>query len=78
LAAEAQFPGQQGVVVATELLQRHLVTGMAPAEERHAGALLAWLDRRGRDPVEEAPRRALLPASSMLERALKANSPALS
>jgi hypothetical protein len=40
----AQVPGQQAVVVLTEVLATHWVTPLQPSQEGHLGALLATLD----------------------------------
>lgn len=66
VAHEATFPGQQVVADAESLLQDHLVTGLAPIEEGHLGAMLAWLDPTVRDPLAEARDRIRLPASGIL------------
>jgi hypothetical protein len=66
IAHEATFPGQQVVADARALLQEHVVTGLAPVEEGHLGALLAWLDPAIRDPLLEARDRIRLPASGIL------------
>jgi hypothetical protein len=69
LGVEYNFSGQQTVVVASELLLTHVVTGMQPTEDKHLGALLAWADPvPSIDPGEEADRRALTPAAAMLVR----------
>ncbi len=66
IAREAIIPGQQLVADAAALLQDHVVTGLAPLEEGHLGALLAWLDPTVSDPVAEARERIRLPASGVL------------
>jgi hypothetical protein len=66
VAHEATFPGQQVVADATTLLQNHVVTGLAPIEEGHLDAILAWLDPAVRDPLTEARERIRLPASGIL------------
>ncbi|MBV5999032.1 hypothetical protein KUU21_05150 [Pseudomonas aeruginosa] len=66
IAHEATFPGQQVVADAASLLQDHIVTGLAPIEEGHLGAVLAWLDPAIRDPLTEARERIRLPASGIL------------
>lgn len=66
IAHEAHFPGQQVVANVAELLRNHLVTGLAPIEESHLGALLAWLDPSIIDPLNEARDRIRLPASGIL------------
>lgn len=66
IAHEATFPGQQVVADAASLLQDHIVTGLAPIEEGHLGAMLAWLDPAVRDPLTEARERIRLPASGIL------------
>jgi hypothetical protein len=66
VAHEATFPGQQVVAEATTLLQGHVVTGLAPIEEGHLGAILAWLDPTVQDPLVEARARIRLPASGIL------------
>lgn len=69
LAEEARHPGQQAVIVGTEILTTHAATGMAPTEDHHLGALLAWHEADGTyDPIDEADARALLPAAAMLPR----------
>lgn len=70
IADEASYAGQQIVAVASQLLVEHLATGQSPVEDRHLGALLAWVTPPpGVDPAPEATRRALLPAAAMLHRA---------
>lgn len=66
VAHEATFPGQQVVADAAALLQDHVVTGLAPIEEGHLDAMLAWLDPAVRDPLTEARERIRLPASGIL------------
>ncbi|WP_287390965.1 hypothetical protein, partial [Mesorhizobium sp.] len=66
IAHEATMPGQQVVADATAQLQSHVVTGMAPIEEGHLDAILAWMDPAVRDPVGEARERIRLPASGIL------------
>lgn len=69
LAEEAAYPGQQVVAIAGDLLINHVVTGQLPIKDFHLDSLLAWLeDLGGADPAQEADRRALVPAASMLER----------
>jgi hypothetical protein len=69
LAHEACYPGQQVVVVAEDLLRAHVVTGQSADEDQHLGTLLAWLSPSpGTSALEEANRRALQPASGLLER----------
>lgn len=69
LAEEAAYAGQQVVAIAGDLLTEHVVTGQLPIKDFHLDALLAWLeDLGGGDPVQEADRRALIPAAAMLER----------
>lgn len=70
LGVEYTFAGQQVVVVASELLLAHAVTGQQPIEDRHLGALLAWFELEPDvDPADEADRRALeSPAAAMLTR----------
>jgi hypothetical protein len=69
IAKEATFDGQQIVIVASQLLRKHFTTGQAPVKDGHLGALLAWINPiPGVDPAEEAERRALVPASGVLER----------
>jgi hypothetical protein len=66
IAHEATIPGQQLVADATAQLQGHVVTGMAPIEEGHLHAILAWLDPTVADPLAEARDRIRLPASGIL------------
>lgn len=66
VAHEATFPGQQTVADAAALLRGHVVTGLAPIEEGHLGAMLAWLDPVTSDPLAEARNRIRLPASGVL------------
>jgi hypothetical protein len=66
IAYEATFPGQQVVADARALLQEHVVTGLAPVEEGHLGAMLAWFDPAVRNPLVEARARIRLPASGIL------------
>jgi hypothetical protein len=66
IAYEATFPGQQVVADASALLNSHVVTGLAPIEEGHLDAQLAWCDPAVGDPVEEARARIRLPASGIL------------
>jgi hypothetical protein len=69
LAEEARFPGQQIVSVASNLLTAHVVTGQSPIEDRHLGALLAWIRPvPGVDPLIAARESALIPVAAMLER----------
>ena len=63
---ETTIPGQQLVADATALLQDHVVTGMAPIEEGHLDAILAWLDPSVQDPLSESRARIRLPASGIL------------
>jgi hypothetical protein len=71
LSEEYAITGQQAVVVATALLREHVVTGQAPVKDGHLGALLAWLDppegATGEQVAALADRRALIPASGVLE-----------
>lgn len=70
LVDETEYPGQQVVAVATLVLANHVVTGQSPIEDRHLGAILAWVTPSGGvDPAVEADRRALSPAAAMLDRA---------
>ena len=65
---EAAYNDQQVVMVASELLNRHIVTGQSGVEELHLGALLAWVNPpAGVDPSEEADRRSAMPAAAMLD-----------
>ncbi len=66
IAHEATFPGQQVVADASTLLRSHVVTGLAPIEEGHLDAQLAWCNSLVRDPVTEARARIRLPASGIL------------
>lgn len=66
IAHEATIPGQQLVADATALLQGHVITGMAPIEEGHLDAILAWMDPGVADPLREARERIRLPASGIL------------
>lgn len=69
LVIEHEFPGQQAVAVAADLLRAHVVTGQTPTEEHHLGAYLAWLQPPpGFDPAEVARERSLVPAAAMLTR----------
>ena len=65
---EAAYGGQQIIMIASELIARHVVTGQSGVEELHLGALLAWLNPpEGIDPAEEADRRSAMPAAAMLD-----------
>ena len=67
VAEEARYADQQVVFVAGELLADHVATGQSPTEDRHPGALLAWVDTsHGRDPRKVARERSLYPASGIL------------
>lgn len=66
VAHESIFAGQQVVADAAALLQDHVVTGLAPIEEGHLDAILAWLDPSVQDPLTEARKRIRLPASGIL------------
>ena len=66
IAREAEMPGQQLVADTAKLLQSHVVTGMAPIEEGHLGALLAWLDPAIDDPLTVGRERIRIPASGVL------------
>lgn len=66
IAHEASIPGQQLVADTTAQLQAHVVTGMAPIEEGHLDAILAWFDPSVEDPLTEARERIRLPASGIL------------
>jgi hypothetical protein len=69
ITEEAQYAGQQVVAVATRVLTQHVATGQSRHDDQHLAALLTWIDPSpGVDPVEEADRRALVPAAAMLER----------
>jgi hypothetical protein len=71
LIEESTFPGQQAVAVACDLLSEHVATGQSPVEDRHLGALLAWLrPRAGVDTIAKADSNSLLPAAAMLERSI--------
>lgn len=66
IAREATVPGQQLVADAAALLQDHCITGMAPIEEGHLDAILAWFDPTVGDPLVESRERIRLPASGIL------------
>ena len=66
VAHETTIPGQQLVADAAALLQDHVVTGLAPIEEGHLDAILAWLDPSVSDPLAESRNRIRLPASGIL------------
>lgn len=67
LAEETSFAGQQTVAVALDTLLLHVVTGQMPIEDRHLGAVLAWVrPDAGRNPREVATERARWPASGIL------------
>lgn len=67
IVREARYPGQQIVVVETEVFRRHVVTGQAPVKDLHLGSLLAWVEPDpGKDPAEVADQRALVPISALL------------
>jgi hypothetical protein len=66
IAHEASYEGQQVVADAAGLLRHHVVTGLAPVEEAHLDALLAWFDETVTDPVAEARERIKLPAAGIL------------
>ncbi|MFR9673793.1 hypothetical protein [Streptomyces sp. TR06-5] len=55
----ARVPGSCLLVAMTELLARHWTTGQSAVEDRHLGALLAWIEaaqHRGSDGAREALR----------------------
>jgi len=64
------MPGQQIVVVMTEAIRRHFVSGQIPPKDGHLGALTIWLDPpAGLDTQRIADRSALdFPAAAMLPR----------
>jgi hypothetical protein len=66
IAYEATIPGQQVVADASAMLKAHVMTGLAPIEEGHLDAQLAWCDPAVRDPVTEARERIRLPVSGVL------------
>lgn len=69
LADETIHVGQQLVAVAADQLATHVVTGQSPSEDRHLGALLAWLNPEAATPVADAAAAAALePAAAMLTR----------
>lgn len=69
IAVESEFPDQQVVAIAGDLLRAHVVTGQSPTEDAHVRALVAWVAPvPGVDPYEEAARRSLVPANAMLQR----------
>lgn len=69
IAVESEFPDQQIVAVAGDLLRTHLVTGQSPKEDGHVGAVVAWVTPPpGVDPLVEASRRSLMPANAMMQR----------
>ncbi len=47
LSERAPVEGQQSVIVASEALAKHWITGQSPDEDGHLGRLLAWIDRPG-------------------------------
>jgi hypothetical protein len=66
-AREARHDGQQAVAVACDLLNRHIATGQAPAEDAHLGAVLAWVNPSSLDDtVEISQARAREPATGIL------------
>jgi len=65
-AHEATFPGQQAIADTKNLLLAHAITGLAPAEESHLGALLAWFDPAVVDKIRESRDRIRTPASGIL------------
>lgn len=71
IAMESEFPGQQIVAVAGDLLRTHVVTGQTPTEDGHVAAVVAWVLPPPRvNPVEEAARRSIVPANAMLQRSI--------
>jgi hypothetical protein len=67
LAAELVMADQPVIACALELLAQHFITGQSPAEDRHLGSILTWIDPpHGVDVVEAAHRAALLPAAAIL------------
>jgi hypothetical protein len=46
-AQRRALPGSSAVLAATELLTAHWCTGQLPAEDRHLGTVLAWVDPPG-------------------------------
>lgn len=66
MAHENTVPGQQVVADAASVVRSHFITGQAPIEDGHLGALLAWLDPGVTDPLAVARERIRLPASGIL------------
>jgi hypothetical protein len=67
LARLAPLVGQQVVVVATDVLARHLITGQSPVEDEHLGARLAWdSPQPGSSPAQVAANRFCHPGPSLL------------
>ncbi len=64
----ADTPGQQFVVVMTDVLRNHVATGQSPAKDGHLRALTTWLNPSpGSDVAAEADRIALIPTAGILD-----------
>ncbi|MEU5215813.1 hypothetical protein AB0G79_06390 [Streptomyces sp. NPDC020807] len=57
-ADRALVPGSSLLLAATDLLNRHWVTGQSSLEDQHLGALLAWIDPADGESAPEAALRA--------------------
>ena len=67
IAEETRFAGQQTVAIALDQLLLHIATGQMPIEDRHLGAVLAWVHpEAGRNTRDVARERARWPASGIL------------
>ncbi len=66
----AEHPGQQAIIVMTDVIQRHLVTGQSPTKDASLRSLLVWMQPpAGGDVALAADAAALVPSAAILERA---------